>query len=101
LVRKPLAPRARRLDDVLVQSERGEDEDLEVREAARGLQAVHHGHPDVHQDHVGPVALGRRDGLAPVVGLGDDLDRPCRFEHGLEAGAHQRLVVGDQDADHL
>ena len=41
-----------------------------------------------------------RDRLLAVVGLGDDLDHPGRLEHGLEAGPHQRLVVGDQDADH-
>ena len=46
----------------------------------------------------GAVRLGRRDRLLAGAGLGDDLDRAGRLEHGLEAGAHHRLVVGDDDA---
>jgi hypothetical protein len=44
------------------------------------------------------VRLGGGDRLRAVAGLGDDLDRAGRLEHGLEARAHERLVVGDDDA---
>ena len=57
-----------------------------------------HRHADVHQHDVGRV-LGRgRDRLLAGAGLGDDLDVAGGLEHGLEAGAHHRLVVGDHDA---
>ena len=41
---------------------------------------------------------GELDGLLAVGGLADDLHVAGRLEHGAEAGAHQRLVVGDQRA---
>ena len=41
----------------------------------------------------------RLDGLHPVVGLADDLDVGLGVEDQLEAGADQRLVVGDQQPD--
>ena len=40
------------------------------------------------------------DGCASVGGLADDLDVGLGVEDDAEAGAHERLVVGDQDADH-
>ena len=88
---------AQRLDDVLVEAEGGEDEDALTRQAAGRLDAVHARHPDVHQHDVGAVRLGRRDRLLAGGGLGHHLDRAGRLEHGLEAGAHHRLVVGDDD----
>ena len=56
--------RAQRLEDVLVEVERGEDQDRAPRIAGRHeppgrLDAVHARHPDVHQDHVGQLR-GRR-----------------------------------------
>ncbi|MGI9099714.1 MAG: hypothetical protein ACR2H2_14705 [Solirubrobacteraceae bacterium] len=39
------------------------------------------------------------DGLLAVGRLADDRDVVLGLEHHPEAGAHQRLVVGDQDAD--
>ena len=38
-------------------------------------------------------------GLVAVGRLADDLDVGMVLEHEPEAGAHERLVVGDQDAD--
>jgi hypothetical protein len=70
-----------------------------MRAASGGRQAVELGHADVHQDDRRPEASGLLDGLDPVARLGDDLDvRLAREEHA-EAGAHHRLVVGDEDAD--
>ena len=39
------------------------------------------------------------DGLAPVGGLADDLEPVLGVEDHAEAGADERLVVGDEDAD--
>ena len=45
------------------------------------------------------VAAARRpNGLLPVARLGHHDDVARRLEHGLEPGAHHRLVVGDDDA---
>ena len=89
---------AQRLDDVLVEAEGGEDEDALARQPPRRLDAVHARHADVHQHDVGRVGLGGRDRLLAGARLGHDLDRAGRLEHRLEAGAHHRLVVGDDDA---
>ena len=64
----------------------------------RRLDAVHAGHADVHQHDVGVVRRGGGHRLLAGPRLGDDLDRAGRLEHGLEARAHHRLVVGDDDA---
>jgi hypothetical protein len=91
--------RAQRVDDEVVQAERREDQDAVARQAARRLDAVHARHADVHEHDVGVEALGERDRLVAVAGLGDHGDPARRLEHGLEARAHERLVVGDEDAE--
>ena len=68
-------------------------------DAPGGLQAVELGHADVHQDDVRMEARGLADGFDAVVGLGDHLDVVLVCEQQPEAGAHHRLVVGDEDAD--
>lgn len=55
------------------------------------------GHPDVHENHVGAGAAHCVHGLGPVGCFGDDVDPVCHEDHA-EAGADQRLVVGDHDA---
>src|SRR4029453_13195440 len=67
------------LVDVLVRVEGGQDQHADVPvglgQDPRGrLEAVHIGHADVHEDHVGTVLAGYLDRLAPGPGLGDDLD---------------------------
>jgi len=89
---------AQRGDDVIVEPEGGEDQNALARQLSGRLDAVHLGHADVHEHDVGGVLLGCRDGLGSGAGLGDDLDVACRFKHGLEAGAHHRLVIGDDDS---
>ena len=48
----------------------------------------------------GRSSPARADRLAAVGGLADDLDVGLGVEDHPEAGAHERLVVGEQDADH-
>src|SRR6185437_10103503 len=99
-------PGTDRLVDVLVGLEGGQDDHLDPGQvvvggdAAGGLQAVHPGHPDIHQHHVGALAEGQVDRLGPVGGLADDLEVVGGVNEHVESGADQRLVVGEQDADH-
>ena len=57
------------------------------------------GHLDVEQGHIGPV-LGRRlDDLVATADGGDDLEVVFELQQGTEGGAHQLLVVGEEQAD--
>ena len=47
----------------------------------------------------GLVARAAATASQPVAGLGHDLHLARCLEHGTEARSHQRLVVGDQQAD--
>ena len=69
-------------------------------EQAGGRDAVELWHADVHEHDVGPVEVHRPEHLAAVVGLGDHLEARCAGEHHPQAGAHERVVVDEQDADH-
>ena len=74
----------------------------EAREhlAGRG-DAVEVGHADVHEDDVRAQGSHLVERGAPVGGLADDLDRVVAREHRLEAGAHEVVVVHEEDADRL
>ena len=84
-----------RLDDVLVETERRQDQDPRSGQLPGRLDPVHARHPDVHQHDIGQVAPRLLDGLLAGAGLGDDLDVAGALEQGLEPRAEQRLVVGD------
>ena len=57
-------------------------------DGGRGLHPVHHGHLDVHQDHVEPVVLQHADRLLAVAGHLDLVPAP------LEEADRQLLVDG-------
>jgi hypothetical protein len=65
-----------RVVDVLVQVERGQHQDPRpapgLDEPGCRLKAVHVGHADVHQDHVGIKQPRLGEGLAPVAGFAGD-----------------------------
>ena len=63
------------------------------------LDAVHPGHPQVHQDHVGRVLRGGSHRRRPVPGLGDDVDAG-ELQDETQPLAHQGLVVGDEHSRH-
>ena len=95
---------AQRLVDVLVEVERGQDQDprplvAAVEQPARRLEAVDVRHPDVHQDHVRLGLAGGEHGLEPVGSLADDLDVGLGVEDHPEPGPDEGLVVDDQDLD--
>ena len=95
-----------RFVDVLVTFEGGEDQDFDAGHALVGtdppgcLQTIDAGHPDVHQHDVGAMLACERDGLGAVFGLTDDFDVVSGVQQHAKAGADQRLIVGEQDADH-
>jgi hypothetical protein len=92
-----------RVDDVLVEVVRRQDQHAgrvaELVEPARRLDAVHARHPDVHEDDVGPQRPHLRQRDLAVGGLADHLDVRLGLQDEAEAGAQQRLVVDQQDAD--
>jgi hypothetical protein len=47
------------------------------------------------------VAVHRSEDVAAVVGLGHDIEAGRGGEHDPQAGAYERVVVDEQDADHL
>jgi hypothetical protein len=91
---------------VLVGLERREDDDpdrVELgvrRDPTRRLDPVEPGHADVHEHDVGSMALGPVDRLVAVVGLADHLEVVLGVDECPEAGAHEGLIVREQDADH-
>jgi hypothetical protein len=56
------------------------------------------GHANIHQYDIGRQPACLLDGLPPGRGLADDLDLGVGGEELDEAGAHQIVIVGDQDA---
>ena len=98
LEQKAAGAGAQRVDDVLVEAEGGEDQHPLARQPAGGLDPVHAGHADVHEHDVGCAPGGGLDRLCARAGLGHDLDVAGRFEYRPKAGAHHRLVVGDDHA---
>jgi len=92
-----------RVEDVLVEVEGGQHEHAwrmrALHDPPCGLEPVDGRHPDVHEDDVGPGATRGVDGLGAISGLGDHVQVWFGLENHPKAGAHERLVVGDQDAD--
>src|SRR5205085_6533808 len=97
---------AQGLEDVLVEVERGEDDDAHARQAlitaddARGLEPVHARHTDVHEEDVGARPPRHAHGLLAVARLTHDLEVVLCAEQGAKAGTHESLIVGQGDADH-
>ena len=105
LEQEAAGPGAQRLVDVLVEVEGGQHQHPHRALAgggddpARRLDAVELGHADVHEHDVGLEVVGHRHRLGAVGGLADDVEVVLGVEDHLEPGAHERLVVGDQDAN--
>ena len=90
--------------DVAVEVVGGQHEHLGRRprpgELAGRLDAVHHGHPDVHQGHVRLGASYDVEGLATVGRRTDDLTA-AGLQHQLQPGPDDLLVVDDHDSRHV
>ncbi len=106
LQQEPGSPGAQRPVDVLVQIERGQDQDARAgtvslgEDALGGLDAVHAGHPDVHEDHVGPGLGGQSHRILPVPGLSHDREAGRGVEQPDETGADEELVIDDEHSGH-
>src|SRR6266568_577685 len=103
LEEKPTRPGPQRVVDVLVQVEHRQHEDLHGRDRADPpcrLNAVHAGHPDVHQHYVRAKCARGANGLVSVCRLTDDSDVGLRVKNHGEAAAEQILIIGDEDAHH-
>jgi len=61
--------------------------------------AVKTRHPYVHEDDVRSPVPGEVDGAAAVLRLADNDQVVGSGDDAAETHAHQRLVVGDEDAD--
>jgi hypothetical protein len=64
-------------------------------------QPVDARHTQVHQDDVGMVCVNRCEDFATVARLADDVKSLRAGQHHPQTGAHQRIVVNDQDPDAL
>ena len=63
------------------------------------LDAIQQGHADIHQDHVGLVALRELHRDQPIFGLPDDFHVWRVFKDDAQPFPHQALIIRDQDAD--
>src|SRR5690606_4379693 len=70
-------------------------------DAFGGLDAVHAGHADVHQDHLGGGLGGERHGLLAAAGLADHVDAGCGVQQAHQAGPYEVLVVHDEHGCHV
>jgi hypothetical protein len=94
---------ADRTVDVVVEVEGGQDEDAGRAaggdDAPGGLDPVHDRHADVEEEHVRGELLDERHSLLPVFCLAHHLEVLARLDDHSKAAAHERLVVGDRDAN--
>ncbi len=102
---KQIALRARlhRAEDTLVGVERREDDHphvdaLRVQRFER-LDAIHFRHFQIEQQHVRGDLPELRDDFAPIRRRADDLEIGLRAQNGDQTVAHDRVIVGDEDAD--
>jgi hypothetical protein len=65
-----------------------------------GADPVQVGHANIHQHHIRGQPARLFDGLAPGSRLANDLDVGVGGEQFDQPGAHQAVVVGDQDPRH-
>src|SRR5271156_3065680 len=81
----------------------GDDEDFGFGGVAAdefgGGEAVHGGHGNVQEDHVGLQLGGFYYGVAAVFGFAADLPFGMKLEEHFQAGAYGQAVVCDEDAD--
>src|SRR5437588_1095903 len=104
LQQEPRRAGPERVDDVLVEVECREHQHANpvsaLDDAPSGVDPVQPGHADVHQHDVRSRFAGTLDGLVSVARLPDHLEVRLGVEDQPETGSHERLVVGEQNADH-
>jgi hypothetical protein len=107
LDQEPAGAGVQGVDDVFVMVERGEYQHVDVGEvgcfgdAAGGLEPVDVRHADVHEHDVGLGLADQVDRGRAVGGLAHHDHAGLVVDEGAEPGAHERLVVGDEDPKRL
>jgi len=80
-----------------------QDEDFRLRRrlvnAPRGFHSIEQRHTDVEHRDIRLEFQGFFDGVTPIGGLCADLPPGPRFEQCSESLAHNRMVIGDEDAE--
>jgi hypothetical protein len=88
---------------VLRRGRSGQDDDTRVwgdaPHAASRLDAVEHGHVEVHEDNVGVELGGKLDRLLAVPRAAGDLDALVELEGERQRFHEERVIVGDHDAE--
>ena len=77
------------------------DREAQFRDLSGGAEAVQFRHVHVEDGDGGFQLLNQRDGRRAVVGFGHDGELRVAFDHLPESSAHNRVVVGDHDADFI
>ena len=73
---------------------------IRVGDLVGGLDAIQLRHSDVEHRDIGMMLRGELHGFASIVGLGDDFEIRLLLEQKPESRANDRMVVGEEDADH-
>ena len=63
------------------------------------LRSTHHGHAQVHQRYVGTVHTEELDGLAPVAGLGDELQIRIGRHQCRQATPEKGVIIDGHHSD--
>src|SRR5258708_4874169 len=96
---------AQGLHDVWLTVVDGQDHDFGVGQItpdlANGFDPVQARHRQVDHGDIGPQLIGQQDRHLAVLGLGDHFDVTHRFETQADTLANDRVIVGEQNADHL
>lgn len=83
----------------------GQDDHFHVRvelaDLRQGGDAVHDGHLDVQEDHVGLHVLEEVEQLHAVVGLSDQFDVLFDGKRRFDAGPEEGVVIGDDYFDYF
>src|SRR6202043_1924339 len=91
------------LKNVLIAIVGGHDEDaglgVELEHALHHRHAVTLGHAQVQHHHIGPVLLVERDRLIASAGFRHYFHVGLLVDHGCQAVAHHRMIIGEHDAD--
>jgi hypothetical protein len=64
-----------------------------------GLDAVHAGHADIHDDNIGLQFFCQINGFAPIGGLTDDFDIRLFLEKAGQTLSNYRMIIGHQNVD--
>jgi len=98
-----VAARARpdSVEHVLFLAKHGEGDDAgrrgRLHDLADGFDAIHAGHDDVHQDHIGLHCARQAHRLSAVPGFGHHAETARSLAELAQALPHQCMVIGDQN----